>query len=171
MQYMTNSTKEIIGFDYVLNNIEILTPYGREKKSEMKPFFNKENLELELSKIDTIKNSIKNNGNLFEQLKSLFSHIKDIRNSIYRTKNNGILSVVELYEIKTFVSLLEDIEAVMHKLPFEMFDDILVESSETLRLLFDPEDKGLQTFYIYEEYSDQLRKIRASKRDIGKVIK
>ncbi|MGO1712429.1 MAG: MutS-related protein [Senegalia sp. (in: firmicutes)] len=168
---MTNSTKEIIGFDYVLNNIEILTPYGREKKSEMKPFFNKENLELELSKIDTIKNSIKNNGNLFEQLKSLFSHIKDIRNSIYRTKNNGILSVVELYEIKTFVSLLEDIEAVMHKLPFEMFDDILVESSETLRLLFDPEDKGLQTFYIYEEYSDQLRKIRASKRDIGKVIK
>lgn len=171
MEYMTNSTKEAIGFDYILNNIEILTPYGRDKKGEMEPFFDKNELNNELAKIEIIRKSIEDNGNLFEQLKSLFSHIKDIRNSIYRAKNDGILSVVELYEIKTFVSLIEDIEAVMHKLPFEMFDDIFVESSETLRLLFDPEDKGLQTFYIYEEYSEELKRIRTEKREIGKNIK
>jgi dsDNA-specific endonuclease/ATPase MutS2 len=59
----------------------------------------------------------------------------------------------------------------MHKLPFDMFDDTFIESSDTLRLLFDPQDKGLQTFYIYEEYSEELKTIRAEKRNIGKLIK
>ncbi|NBI06226.1 MutS-related protein [Senegalia massiliensis] len=171
MKYMTNSTKQAIGFDYILKNIEVLTPYGRDKKSEMEPFFDKEKLNSELNKVSIIKDSIEDNRNLYEQLTSLFIHIKDIRNSIYRAKNDSILSVVELYEIKTFISIIEDIEAIMHKLPFDMFDDTFIESSDTLRLLFDPEDKGLQTFYIYEEYSEELKRIRAEKRNIGKEIK
>lgn len=171
VKYMNDETKSLIGFNYIMKKLQLLTPYGRDKKREMSPFFDKDELNEELKKVGVITRSIEENKNIFNQIKSILAHIKDIRNSLYRSQNDQVLTVVELYEIKSFISLIEDMEGLIGKLPFNMYDDMKVKSSNELKSLFDPRDKGLQTFYIYDEYSEKLTKIREEKRALGKSIK
>jgi len=168
---MNDDTRSLIGFNYVMNKLQLLTPYGRDKKREMTPYFDKNELKEELKKVGVITKSVEENKNIFNQIKSLLAHIKDIRHSLYRAQNDQILTVVELYEIKSFVSLIDDIEGLTQKLSFTMYDDMKVQSSEELKTLFDPQDKSLQTFYIYDEYSQELTNIREEKRALGRDIK
>lgn len=171
IEYINSDIKSIIGFNYVLNKLEPLSPYGLERKREMLPFFNEDDLKEELNKVNELKRNINENIDIFNQIKSLLSHIKDLRQSIKRAKDHQILSVVELYEVKNFISIIEDIDGLLYKLPFKVPEDMRIIPINELKKLFDPQDKGLKTFYIYDEYSQNLKKIRQRKRELGREIK
>ncbi|MBS4534928.1 DNA mismatch repair protein MutS [Clostridium sp. D2Q-14] len=171
IKYMNKDVKSLIGFNYIMNQLQPLTPYGKDKKAEMVPFFNINDLKEELNKVEVITQSIKDNRNIFNQVKSLLAHVKDIRNSLYRAQNDQILTVIELYEIKSFMNIIEDLELLIDKLSFDSSEDMLISSSEELKRLFDPENKELKTYYIYDEYSEALTNIREEKRSLGKQIK
>lgn len=171
IEYMNKNVKSLIGFDYIMNQLQPLTPYGKYKKTEIVPFFNINDLKEELKKVEVITQSIKENRKIFNQIKPLLAHIKDIRNSLYRAQNDQILTVVELYEIKNFMNIIEELNILTNTLPFNTYEDMLIKSSENLKKLFDPKDKKLKTYYIYDEYSEELGKIREQKRSLGREIK
>ncbi len=172
-EFVDERTIEGIGFDYVLDRISVTTPYGQYKKDNMSPFMpgEEEELKEELNKIETIVKLIQEHRPSFVNLKTLFAHIKDLRKSINRASAGDALTVVELFEIKAFVFFLREIYMTISDIDWNVPDDMVITPIKELEKLFDPKDSGIKTFYIYDEYSDELKNIRMRKLELGKKIK
>ena len=172
MEFLDKLTSEALDFDYILSNIKILTPYGKTYKDQLRPYLPGEEKALieELDKIDSILPLIKDNE-FKSNVKGILIHIKDLRTSVRRTMEGSVLNEVELFELKNFLFFLRDLEKLMKKYKLDQFEDIEIKRIEKLEKLLDPEDTKIWTFYIYDAYSDELKKIRGQKKDTEKQIK
>jgi len=169
---MDEKTKESLDFQYVLNKINTLTPYGAMFKRRLKPYELGEEDELrkELEKIESFIPIVKNKQ-ISREFDNIFNHIKDLRNSVRRGMEGFILTEVELFEIKNFLSLIRELYNLINKHHLPSFPDTKVTPIESLEKILDPENTGISTFYIYDAYSEELKNIRERKRNLDKEIK
>lgn len=172
MNFMDQSTMESLDFQYILNNISTLTPYGMMYKSRLKAYDieNKDDLIKELEKIEALLPSVENKE-IRSEFNNIFSSIKDLRTSIKRAMEDFILTEVELFEIKNFLFLIRDLRNLIEKNNIPIFNDTEIIPIKTLEKALDPENTGISTFYIYDEYSKELKEIREKKRNADKEIK
>lgn len=172
MVFMDESTKESLDFQYILNKISTLTPYGMMYKGRLRAFEldRKKELMEELDKLEAFLPSVQNKE-IRRELNNIFAHIKDLRTSTRRAAEGFILTEVELFEIKNFLFLVRDLSQLIKKNNIPAFDDTEINPIESLEKALDPENTGISTFYIYDAYSEELRKIRDRKREADKEIK
>lgn len=172
MVFMDESTKESLDFQYILNKISTLTPYGMMYKGRLKAFERGSEKELieELDKIHAFLPSIENKE-IRREFNNIFAHIKDLRTSVKRAMEGFILTEVELFEIKNFLFLIRDLDKLISTYDIPVFSNTEIIPIESLEKALDPEDTGISTFYIYDSYSDELRDIRDKKRNADKEIK
>jgi dsDNA-specific endonuclease/ATPase MutS2 len=172
MEFMNENTIEALDFRYIFNNIATLTPYGKIYKNRLKAFEVGEERELidELDKIENYLLFIQNND-IRREINNVFSHIKDLRTSIKRTMDGFILTEVELFEIKIFLFLIRDLEKIIKKYKIKVYKDTEIIPIKSLEQTLDPENTGVSTFYIYDNYSEELKSIRERKRSLDKEIK
>jgi len=171
--FIDNGTKGVVGFDYILEGIEVKTPYGLENKKKLKPFLpgEEELLIDELKRIDELIILLKSERTTFIHINAILAHVKDIKKSLSRAVNGDTLTVVELFEVKTFILLLRRIHVKLKELNWDIPKNMKIKPIKALEDLFDPKGKGIETFYIYDEYSKLLGDIRDGKRILGKEIK
>ncbi|MGB9679758.1 MAG: MutS-related protein [Thermoanaerobacteraceae bacterium] len=171
INFLNDKERKQIGFNYILDKLIILTPFGYEEKKNLRPFLKHEKLLLikEYNNIKTIITKMESNKKIFHDIERILFKFKDIRNSIIRCKNLAILDEVELYEIKVFSMLIEDLRILLNRLKLDI-DEIDLFSLEKVVELLDPENKRMPTFHIYEAYSFNLKQIREKKRHIEKEI-
>jgi dsDNA-specific endonuclease/ATPase MutS2 len=169
---MDGLTKKSLDFQYVLNKINTKTPYGKMYKDKMRAFTigEEEKLMEELEKVERYMDHAKD-GYLMKEIENILYHIKDLRSSIKRARDGGILSEVELFEIKNFLYLIDDLYNLLDKHHIPLWSDTEVSPMKNLEKLLDPEATGISTFYIYDSYSDELKGIRESKREVEREIK
>jgi dsDNA-specific endonuclease/ATPase MutS2 len=90
--------------------------------------------------------------------------MKDVGFTIERSKNNA-LSVVELFEIKSLLlkmkRIIELLQDAGHRLSEEF---ILIDTIELLDII-DPRKDRMNTFYIYDDFSEKLGDLRKRKRE------
>ncbi|QQY79912.1 MutS-like protein [Keratinibaculum paraultunense] len=172
MEFMDPSTEKALDFQYILNKINTKTPYGKIYKRNMRAFLpgEEEKLIEELNKVESYIPFVKDKQ-FMKQIDHIFGHIKDLRTSIRKANNGGILSEVELFEIKNFLYLVKDLYHLLKKQKLPSWSDIKIQPIDKLEKYLDPEDTGLSTFYIYDSYSEELRKIRQYKREVEREIK
>lgn len=172
MVFMDDSTKESLDFQYILNNISPITPYGIMYKGRLKPFKLGEEGKLikELDKLELFLPYIENKE-IRREFNNIFAHIKDLRTSIKRAMEGFILTEVELFEIKIFLFLITDLNKLVVKSNIPIFRDTEIISIESLERALDPEDTGISTFYIYDAYSTELKDLREGRREADKEIK
>jgi dsDNA-specific endonuclease/ATPase MutS2 len=172
MVFMDELTKKSLDFQYVLNKINIKTPYGKMYKDKMRPFIigEEEKLMEELEKVETYMVYARDRY-LMREIGNILYHIKDLRYTVKRARAGGILSEVELFEIKNFLHLIRDLYRLLNKHHIPLWNDMKVYPMENLEKLLDPEATGISTFYIYDSYSEELQIIRQSKREIEREIK
>lgn len=166
---MDEDTKESLDFQYILNKISTLTPYGNLYKNRLKAYDigQEEELRQELNKIQSMLELIKNQ-NIRREFNNIFAHVKDLRTSIRRAAEGFILTEVELFEIKNFLFLIRDLKNTIKKFNIPVYDDTEIKTIESLEEVLDPENTGITTFYIYDSYSEELRDIRKKKRQLDK---
>lgn len=171
--FIDNKTVENIGLDYVLGKINTITPYGKDLKEKMRPFkIGEEDLLIkELNQIERLVKLINENKFFFKNIKDILHNIKDIRNSIGRAKDGYILSNVELFEIKSFILALSDLYIELRTIVDQLDSSINVNRIIELESLLDPQGTRVKAFYIYDEYSKDLKLIRYNKRQIDNEIK
>jgi dsDNA-specific endonuclease/ATPase MutS2 len=173
MEYFTEElVKKNIDFDYVLNMIEVITPYGLKHKKTIKPYMpgEEESLRDELDRVDRFIQLLKKRNSNINHLRGLFCHIKDLTNTVVRCVKGDILTVVQLFEIKNFIFLLREISESLEELELELPKDLKVQPIPELEAVLDPEKTGVKTFYIYDSYSERLKRIREDKKNIQKKI-
>ena len=166
-------TRRETGLDYIMQSIDLNTPFGKKLLKETKPFYpgQEEELKAELDKVEAMTVFVRENSRLVEEIQQIFMEIKDVSYSIERSANQT-LTVVEIYEIK---SLLLSMRKLVHlgrqggqmHIPEEY---IPADTTELLDIL-DPRRDRINTFYIYDEFSETLRNLRGQKREFEIAIR
>ncbi|MBR4862610.1 MAG: DNA mismatch repair protein MutS [Firmicutes bacterium] len=166
-------TRRETGLDYIMQSIDLNTPFGKKLLKETKPFYpgEEEELKAELDKVEAMTIFVKENSRLVEEIQQIFMEIKDVSYSIERSASQT-LTVVEIYEIK---SLLLSMRKLVHLgrqggqmcIPEEY---IPADTTELLDIL-DPRRDRINTFYIYDEFSETLRNLRGQKREFEIAIR
>lgn len=162
--FMTENTIKNINFDYIFNEVRTITEYGIRRKQDAVPFKRGQEADLrsEFNKIRAFIESEKR-----RDIIDVLKHIKNIYETLERAKNNQVLDEVELFEIKNFLIQTERLDKVLKTL---RIDDLKLTSIPELIELLDPAHEKLNTFYIYDEYSEKLKSIRNEKKQTEKDI-
>lgn len=159
--------------EFISKNLEVITPYGVIEKQNIKPFKkrNLDNLKKELNYIEQIINSFDDEKNTYENIQHCFCRIKNISSTIKRLKSNLTLDEVELFEMKNFALISNKIKTKVSLLNLDI-DYLNFDSLDNIISLLDPDNLNMPTFYIYDSYSEELRKIRKEKLNIeNKILK
>lgn len=161
---MTENTIKNINFDYIFNEVKPITEYGIKKKREAEPFKRGQEADLrnEFNKIRAFIESEKR-----RDIIDVLKHIKNIYETLDRAKNNQVLDEVELFEIKNFEIQSQRMDRILKALSI---DDLKLTPIPQLIELLDPAQEKLNTFYIYDDYSEKLKSIRKEKKQAEKNI-
>lgn len=169
-------TKNQSGFDYTVGLLELLTPFGNIKKKEMEPFYKgmEEALSEELNKVQLFKESMTVKEEYFADFFEIMAHMKDCTGSIERAEKD-VLSVVELFEIKSLVIAMEKLRIGTDGFKATFSKDFpacyrLKPVSDLLKIL-DPRNENMETFYIYDEFSEKLKALREKKREAERDLR
>ena len=166
-------TKREVGLDYVMQSIDLNTPFGKTKLKEIRPYYpgQEDELNAEFDKMEQMVQFVQENAKFVEQIQELFMEIKDVSYSIERA-NTQTLSVVEIYEIKSLLLSMRRLRQLSMKdetllIPAEF----LLEDTTDLLDVLDPRRDRINTFYIYDEFSEVIRELRGKKRELEIAIR
>ena len=163
--------KALIGLDYVLDLLNIMTPYGGECLKNLKPFGIGEAKALveSLNDLERAISSLRDYALFYNRIEREFCRLKDIRGSIKRCRSLELLDEIQLYEIKLFSIGAQYIknhyEAIGLSITEVNFRDL-----EGIIAILDPEGHRMATFSIYDGYSQELREVRERKRSVEEEL-
>ena len=166
-------TRRETGLDYVMQSIELNTPFGKKILKETKPFFpgQEEELKAELDKVEEMTCFVRENSKLVDQIQQLFMEVKDVSYSIERS-GSQTLSVVEIYEIKSLLlSMRKLLQLSRDGEQLLIPEEYIPEDTTELLDILDPRRDRINTFYIYDEFSETLRQLRGQKREFEVAIR
>ena len=165
-------TRTETGLDYVMSQIDLNTPFGKDILKQTKPFFpgEEELLRAQLDKIEEMIAFVKASSRAVELLAEAFMEIKDTTYTIERSSRNA-LSVVELYEIKTLLLMMRKIDKICETSSTPVPEEFLLETTEALLDVLDPSKDRINTFYIYDDFSEKIAELRKEKHAIEVSIR
>lgn len=171
MRFLDSEQREQVGFSFLMDELYTITFYGKEEKRKIKPFKkNEKNLLVrELDNLENVIELMKEHKDSFSNIERLLRKVKDIRNSVKRAMDGETLDEVELYEIKYFSMIIEELKEVVDELNLSI-EGIEFEYLTDVLNILDPEKKRISTFYVYDNYSEKLKEIRIKKGEIEKRI-
>ncbi|MBQ2845530.1 MAG: hypothetical protein IJE75_00125 [Firmicutes bacterium] len=157
-------TRKETGLDFVVSAINLQTPFGVKQIKEQEPFLpgEEEYLREELKRVQKMMDiagaAPKDIGLLLET----FMVMKDNTFSIERAKSS-VLSVVEIFELKSLLLQMLKVRTLADKLDFPK--EFVPEDTEALLDVLDPGGDRLNTFYIYDSFSEKLEQLRREKKE------
>ena len=158
-------TRSETGLDYVVSAINVLTPFGVRILKEQKPFMpgQEEELRAEFDRIQRMAEIAGANKREISVLQETFMMMKDNSFTIERSAG-AALSVVEIFEIKSLLLLLDKVRKIADQvgLPEEFVPGDITELLDVL----DPGKDRLNTFYIYDSFSEKLAQLRSEKKEL-----
>lgn len=157
------------GAAWVINNLDVVSPYGRYELQRMRPADSMAHLESSFDEMSLTAEMLDKHKNLSGEIKSVFRIIRDIRGSISGLENDFVLDETELFEIKQFAINTEKLRHLCDSADFAVEAAKLLSLEETIRLL-NPDQTKIPSFYLHESYSDELAQIRTSKRELETLI-
>ena len=163
-------TRKETGLDYVVSAVNLLTPFGTKQIKEQKPFVpgQEEALRAELNRVQVIMDIAEKNPKEIELLQETFMMMKDNTFTIERS-GSSVLSVVEIFEIKSLLLQMEKVRILAAKLsiPAEFIPDDIEKLLDTL----DPGKDRLNTLYIYDVFSEKLGELRKEKKETERGLR
>ena len=166
-------TRHETGLDHVMQSIDLNTPFGKKQLKEIKPYFpgEEDELKAELDQIEKMVEFAKENGKLVDQIQEIFMEVKEVSHTISRAANQT-LAVVEIYEIKSLLLAMRRLLRITVKGDELLVpaDYVLEDTTELLDVL-DPRKDRINTFYIYDEFSEKLKELRGKKREFEVAIR
>ena len=171
MRFLDSEQREGIGFSYIIERINTICKLGDDKKRALAPYTknNFEQLEMELSNVEKMIALFQQKEELIANISYILCKVKDIQPSLRKLGTGMVLDEIELFEIKLFSKVCMDIKAFYEQLHCELSFIELEDVGEVFKLL-DPEETGYETFYIYDNFSNDLKQLREVRRKLEQQI-
>lgn len=170
IQALDRSIGENVGLTFILDELRVISPYGKYEKSKLQLYQpeEKESLIKELGYVEALVQSLKHEKATWINIEGIMERLKDVKCLIEGLTSHIVLDEVALFEIKYFTILAQEVRRNVKGLDISM-DVRFMDMLHVIKLL-DPEDKGVQSFYIYDTYDPELETIRKEKISIEKEI-
>lgn len=158
------------GLDYVVGEMNLLTPFGTALIKEQKPFLpgQEEELREKLCLIRDMLNIAVANKRDISILQEAFMMMKDNTFSINRSES-AALSVVEFFELKNLLLLMNKVRTMGNTL--NLPKDFIPEDVNGILDILDPSGDRLNTFYIYDSFSEKLAELRRENKELEREIR
>ncbi len=158
-------TRSETGLDYVVSSMNVLTPFGSKLIKDQKPFFPGEEdaLRAELARVQRMSEIAEANERETSVLQETFMMMKDISFTVERSAT-AALSVVEIFEVKSLLLLIDKVRRTADRV--NLPEEYVPEDITDLLDILDPGKDRLNTFYIYDSFSEALAKLRVEKKEL-----
>lgn len=165
-------TRRETGLSYVMQSVYTATPFGVKLMKELVPFIpgQEEQLQEEFSRMDRLSVWMNQFQKTSDILYECFMEVKDCTFTVERS-GKTVLSVIELFELKNLLILLEKVRKILEEHRDYIPAEFLLEDIETALDILDPAKQRMNTFYIYDEFSDKLGPLRKQKRELEIAIR
>ena len=157
-----NWIKKLSSLSYIVDKMDFSSSIGktvfmnREYSSNIDDLNYWYDLQDNFVKINTAENRAR-----IETLKSYIREVKDIRGTLLTLQNDGVVTEIELFEIKRIVYYSERISEILNLIGFS---EIQLESLLPVFEILDPLQTKVLSFHIYDEYSEELKMLRNTLR-------
>ena len=160
-------TRNEIGFEKILSDIETCTVYGGQRKKQLKPYLpgQEDALQKEYDHTDVLCAMVREHPEEVAEMIALLWHVKEIGLTLSRSLSQT-LSVVELFDVKTFLLRTAELRALLGRLAKKVPEDYQLADTEGLLDRLDPSGERIDTFYIYDAFSPALAELRKEKRQL-----
>ena len=150
---LRKAIEEIPGLRYVTDQIDLLTAAGRRAFYALPFLQDAESISQQLNLLEPYVNLVKENEPLFQFLTLKLAQVKDIKGTLANLEANNVLDDIELFEIKSFAILADEIFSRSSQSIDEIRDYPLLTS---IIEILDPEGNKVPSFYIFDLYSEDL---------------
>lgn len=147
----------------------VQTPFGKKLKNDLKLYRAEETsaLLVEFGVIEKTKESIEKRKVTFRKIREILSHFKSIDLTLERIYSLETLSVTELFEVKGFLYYLRKLTETLDG----NLTDFKILPIIDLETVLDPDDTGINSYYIYDSYSEELTEIRNKLKEFDSDLK
>lgn len=172
MRLCNPKTKNETGFDSVVHGINVITPFGKKVVKDLRPFEpgQEEALIATLDLVAQTQLFTHQESRKVELLQELFQQVKDNSFTIERSRNS-VLSIVELFELKTLLLQMNWILELQVGLTTPLPEVFLLEDIMQVLDILDPHKDRTNTFYLYDTFSETLAHLREEKRRMDGEIR
>lgn len=168
--HFSRKEKQDLGLRFIMDLIKTGSPYGKEHKAKLSFYGIEQETELkrELQRTRDLRDKLVSIKGKAEEIFLSLHELRDIRNTILAAKEGLVLSELDFFEIKFFLKRMHQIEEAREVV---LDDELRIQKLDKLTELLDPARTGLSTFYLYDDYDAELKKIRTEKKEIEKRIR
>lgn len=159
------------GVAWLLAELQLDSPYGREALKKMQPAGSSDLAKLESSfeELNSVVTAAKSDPDFLQRAGSIFKCLRYIGGSLDNLEAGQTPDETELLEIKGFALLLSSLkswyDATNLRLPSINFADL----SQVVAIL-NPDSMIVSSFHVHEAYSERLKELRATKRALEQQI-
>ncbi len=156
------------GFRFFFEKLNLQSSVARSILMETPMFQSSKEVKKSYLELEEFCNVFVSGGkfvNTLGVIQSKLSTLRDIRGTLSRLENGVVLDDIELFEIKGLSLLYEDIASLFEG---TFIKSVSFEDHSFIVKLLDPEGCKIDSFYIYDSYSSELKELRIQIRREGK---
>lgn len=147
----------VVGLRFLSENLDLRSPMGKRYLLDSKMMCCDKEIVTELNLVNQVSQVLDFVPDLISKIQNKLMQLRDIRGSVNNLRSNLVLDDVELFEIKMFALVAQEIAELQNersKIVLEVPD-----LSQLIQLL-DPQNTRIPSFHIYSIYSEELAKVR-----------
>lgn len=154
--------QKVSGFRYMLEQLPVCSVLGKRALYELEWLIPVEAVEREMERVQCAYDLWKEGKEqlTFDALERKLMQLRDIRGTVMRLREGYVLDDLELFEVKNFALLAEEIRKIIIGWNWISLPDL----ADVVNWL-DPEGSGVPHFYVYDAYSGELAELRKEIRE------
>jgi DNA mismatch repair protein MutS2 len=161
---LSELTDSPCGLDFYIDSLGFSSALGRKTLLESRMMTEREDIERRYSVLKLFHDSVASNSQALLAIQDALQPLKDISVTLNRLSLGATLDEIQLFEVKRTALIWEKVRGVLNGAAVSI--DLLhtTESLEDAIDILDPEKQRIESFYIYDCYSQRLGEIRAKLR-------
>ena len=166
------ATREAVGFSYVWDEIGPHTPYGVKLKKAFKPYMPGEEdaLRGHLTDMSLVSSQICTDEKAVNAILNDLCELKEISLSVANSPVQT-LSIPELFNIKSFLVHSRKVRGMLRETIGKVPKRYQLRDTDPLLDAMDPTGEYMDTFFVYDVFSEKLAAYRAESREIERQVR
>ena len=166
------TTRAAVGFSYVWDEIGTHTPYGNKLKKAFKPYMPGEEdaLRGHLTDMGLLSDQVCSDEKSVNAMLNELCELKEISASVANSPSQ-VLSVPELFNIKSFLVHSRRVRSLLRETIGKVPRRYQLRDTDPLLDAMDPTGEYMDTFFVYDAFSEKLTAYRNESREIERQVR
>ena len=150
---------EVNGFRHLVDVMQLQSGPGKRYLLDTAMLHDAMSIEAELNLVERVYDILGNNNHaeLVTKIQTKLMQVKDIRGSVKNIAGNLVLDDIELFEIKCFALVSQQIFELQKEYGISLQE---IPGLQSIVSILDPQNTKIPSFYIYDNYSEELAAAR-----------